>query len=106
MILTQRDLKLLRAALLYWQQEMSPHGAECAAPYFDGPVADNGLSGEKAEDLRQQLGRCELRYGRCSADHTEMVDHRLCNSLEEAAQTHSMEQLIVATVLVKVELGR
>src|SRR5687767_14921607 len=34
-MLTSRDLATIRAALRYWREEVSIHGPEAAAPYFD-----------------------------------------------------------------------
>ncbi|MCA8990739.1 MAG: hypothetical protein KDA69_10050 [Planctomycetaceae bacterium] len=60
-ILEPADLALLRAALRFWRDEMSPH-AHLAGPYFepeDGPV-DAGC--ECTNRLLQILQAMQLRY--------------------------------------------
>ena len=59
-MLTPRHLATIRAALLYWQEEMCPHGSEVMQPYFEMEQREP-LSREEIAQLRAGLEQ-SLRY--------------------------------------------
>lgn len=65
-MLTKRHLALVRAALQYFDEEMSPHGLRVMRPYFDEPLAAEFAEGE-IQELRARLKDCVLAYVRYDA---------------------------------------
>lgn len=59
-MLTSREVATMRAALLYWRQEISPHGDEAASPYLEPPDV-RPLDIEEIDRLRVQL-HSQVRY--------------------------------------------
>ena len=59
-MLTPRHLATIRAALLYWQEEMCPHGATAMRPYLEPPDADP-LAADEVAQVRQAL-KTDVRY--------------------------------------------
>ena len=65
-MLTPGDLATVRAALLFWYEEMAPHGVEIMQPYFDSPEAEP-LSAEEVSRLRERFVPSAARYALYSA---------------------------------------
>jgi len=63
-LLTKRHLAIIRAALKFFDEEMSPHGPDVARPYFEEPL-ERGLEAEEVGLLRELLQTVELRYLCC-----------------------------------------
>ena len=55
-MLTERQVATLRAALLYWQEEMCPHGELGMQPYLESPGLEP-LSAAETAELRDRLNR-------------------------------------------------
>jgi hypothetical protein len=53
-MLTPRHVATLRAALLFWQEEMCPHGQEAMQPYLESSGLEP-LSEEETADVRDRL---------------------------------------------------
>ena len=51
----------IRAALLYWQEEMCPHGEEVRLPYLDAAITAS-LSAQEVADLRSRFTPAGVRY--------------------------------------------
>lgn len=62
-MLADRELATIRAALAYWRDEMTPHGVEPQAPYFDQKRPDP-LSEADIERLRERLRDDVVQYAR------------------------------------------
>jgi len=56
-------LALIRAALQYFDEEMSPNGFEVMRPYFEEPPASEVTDGE-IRTLRERVRNCTLAYVR------------------------------------------
>jgi hypothetical protein len=67
-MIAERDLATTRAALAYWRDEMSPHGLDAQAPYFDDEGA-NPLTGDEIDRLREGLRTASLRRARFVGPH-------------------------------------
>lgn len=65
-MLTKNHLVLIRAALQFFDEEMSPHGVRVMRPYFDEPLSTEFAEGE-IRQLRERLKNCALGYVRCNA---------------------------------------
>lgn len=68
MILTAEQVTVIRAALQFWEEEMSPHGLDAGRGYFDAEVTEASVSCEAIRNLRRQLQLCDLSYLQISAD--------------------------------------
>jgi hypothetical protein len=66
-MLTRMDLAVLRAALKFFDEEMTPHGRETAQPYFDQRLP-TGFDLRGVSDLRRRLRSCRQRYLICDAN--------------------------------------
>ena len=63
MILTHDQLTIIRAALQFWAEEMTPHDADASRGYLDQHVADASLTRKAITRLGRDLQTAELRYG-------------------------------------------
>jgi hypothetical protein len=98
-LLTPRNLTLLRAALKYFDEEMSPHGLDTAAAYFDEPM-EPALSPAEIRALREYLAQCEVKYVLCAQDGSRIQNDQLTNTLEAAqALTAPLPGTIAAVLL-------
>ena len=99
-MLTTRHLAVIRAALKFWDEEMSPHGTAAFTGYADEPIVGGELTSSDVTHVRKQLDRIELRYAVCDEDVTELIGGQLFETAEEAESAqHSRVERIV-TVLV------
>ena len=89
-MLADRELATIRAALAYWRDEMTPHGIEPQAPYFDqeGPEP---LSGGEIEQLRARLREDVVQYAR-TVDARSL---RLLSRQEAVAAASAGENLLL-----------
>ena len=72
-MLTLRELATLRAALLFWKEEMCPHGEQVMQPYFDGLTVES-LSAIEVEQLRSRLEPALVRYAQFDKLNQKLVD--------------------------------
>lgn len=97
-MLTWRELATLRAALLFWKEEMCPHGEQSMQPYFDGPAVEP-LSASEVDQLRAQLDPALVRYAQLDVATLQLVGGPLLTTPEEALLTWG-KAAHVATVLL------
>ena len=97
-MLTSRHLVLLRASLTFFDEENSPHGQKVISMYLDEPLDPVPTPSDVAE-LRTLIQKCQLRYVRCDATLTQLIDDRLYSSIEEAERRLTDQNERVATVL-------
>lgn len=64
---TRIDLAVMRAALKYFDEEITPHGLKAARPYFDVALPP-GFELRQVIELRTRLEDCQLRYLICDSD--------------------------------------
>lgn len=97
-MLTPRHLATLRAALLYWQEEISPHEPAVAQPYLES--ADRTpLNTEEIAELRKKL-EVGIRYAIYDPSRQRLDDLELFAELEEVQQVAG--ELPIATVLLPI----
>jgi hypothetical protein len=96
-LLTSRHLALLRAAMTFFDEEMSPHGSQIMTPYLDEPLDPVPTASDVAE-LRTLIQNSQLRYVRCDATTTRLLDDRLYASMEaaERRRTDPNERVVTA----------
>ena len=94
----EQDLSVLRAAVQFWHEEMSPHGNSGLEAYFDVPTTGLDVVGV-AGQLRQRLHCCELRYAICNKRATRFLQTKVFQSQTDvrAAVTESAS---IATLLL------
>ena len=97
-MLTQDELTTIRAALLFWQEEICPHEPNIGRPYFDAPI-EEPLSAEAVSQLRSELSCENIRYGICKRDHSRISTPVLFKSWEKASK-QSNDSTVVATILL------
>lgn len=98
-MLTEQHLSVIRAALLFWDEEMSPHDPAIAAPYLDQPVGSGDWIKETVALLRQQFAVCRLRYVVCSWDGMSLQNDQIFGSLPNA-QMAATGSATVATLIL------
>jgi len=100
-LFTSRDLVVLRAALMFFDEELSTHGGGAYRPYFPkGPRPD--LRAEEVAGLRSRLKAARVRYLCCNAAGTQVVSKRLLPQLSSAKAMATAAGGRVVTVLVLV----
>jgi len=97
-LLTTRDLAIIRAALQFFDEEISPHGPEVAKPYFETPLEDD-LTAEEIGQLRELLQSTELSYVRCDQSRTHVLSQELLTFEKLQRIPHQSEEDF-ATVLL------
>ncbi len=100
MILNTKHLAVIRAALEYWDNEMSPHAPIVYTAYFDEPIGDGGWVSDAVTALRARLPTCRLRYVHCSPDASTLLSNRLFQTLDEFQHSVAQESALIATVLI------
>jgi hypothetical protein len=74
-MLTSNDLAVLRAALQFADEELSPHGPAAWQPYL--LEADVSSEDRDVSRLRAQFMTCRLRYALCARDGTALLSQQL-----------------------------
>lgn len=97
-MLTERNLRLIRAALMFYDEEMSPHGTETMNAYFDPPLEEPPSAAEIAE-LRSRLQNCRLRYAGCNAEATQLLSTTLDTVVEPVREIAAASRGQIACVL-------
>lgn len=82
-MLTTRELATVRAALLYWQEEMCPHPA-AMPPYFQVPLVQP-LTEAETIALRARFADEAVRYGVCDPPQGNVLG-QMYSSAELATQ--------------------
>lgn len=97
-MLSPDDLATVRAALLFWSEDMAPHGVEIMQPYFDAPDAEP-LSADDVSRLRDQLVHSAIRYALYSSNTNQLASLNLFPT-PGAADFSDAPDIRVATLLV------
>lgn len=81
-LLIPQHLEILRAALQFFDEEMSPHGVDAIANYVDlslyGPVTPQHI-----QHLRKMLDHCQLRYAGYDRRTLNLTSNSLFESQEQ-----------------------
>lgn len=97
-MLTLRDLVTIRAALLFWQEEMCPHGFAITQPYLDSPQI-RPLTAKGISRLRRQLQRRRVQYALYNPIHKRLATDRAFSSLA-IARKECKRPLVPVAVLI------
>jgi hypothetical protein len=98
-LLTKRHLAIIRAALQFFDEEMSPHGPEVARPYFEEPL-EGELEADEVEQLRELLRTVELRYVCCEGTRMTVSSQELLTFEQALNVEGSLNNGRLATVLL------
>ncbi len=99
MILNTKHVAVIRAALEYWDDEMSPHPPAVYTAYFTEPIGDGKWIKEAVTELRKQLLACRLRYILCLPDRASVATPLLFEGLDEVPKPYSKD--LIATALMR-----
>lgn len=97
-MLTTRHLAIIRAALLFFDEEMSPHGLEVASPYFEEPLEEE-LAIDEVRQLWELLATVELRYACCDTAGATVPSQDLL-TFEQAQDTPDLFDGCIASVFL------
>ena len=95
-MLTDRQVATMRAALLFWQEEMCPHDEATRQPYYDHPGVGS-LSNDEVSYLRDRL-ISDLRFALYDPAKHELHGPIVYNNRNEAEL--AAEGLKIATVIL------
>ena len=95
-MLTERQVATLQAALLYWQEEMCPHGESGMRPYLESPGLEPLSAAETAELCDQ------LKHNVCYAVYDSAKERLAGSELFQECQEAQLAagSLTVAAVLL------
>lgn len=97
-MLTKQHLAIIRAALQFFDEEMSPHDPDVARPYFEETLEEE-LTIDEVPQLRELLRTVELRYVCCDRIGTTVTSQELM-TLERALSLENSFHGRLATVLL------
>jgi len=101
-LLTKRHLAVIRAALRFFDEEMSPHGPDVSKHYFDEPL-ESDLTADEVRQLRELLRICELRYACCDRTGTSLIRQELLTTPEDVRNAMNISFGRIASVLLAPE---
>lgn len=93
-------MAVIRAALEYWDNEMSPHDPSIYTAYFDEPIGSGDWINDAVTELRQRLPTCRLRYILCSPDGDTLIDHLMYETLDQIPETSFTELNPIVTAVI------
>ena len=95
-----REWATIRAALLFWQEEMCPSGSTIMRPYYDVEVeVEESLGAEEVEGLRARLSESSVRYAAFDPATGRLASIELIVDAEEAIRL-SDDTSAIATVII------
>lgn len=98
-MLTERDLAVLEAALMFFDEEMTPHGPAASAPYF-GRTMVPPLGRDEVRRLRQRLRFLDLSYLCYEANTGRITSAFLFADAADAKASTRNSSALVGTVLL------
>ena len=93
-----RELATIRAALLFWQEEMCPSGSTIMQPYYDVAV-DEPLLADEITALRSKLGDSCVRYAAYDPASCRLATVELIADADEAVR-QAVDSGAIATMLI------
>ena len=99
-MLPRRHLSVIRAALRFWSEEMSPYDQRLIEAYCDRPDVDDDFPYREDVDwIAGNIDRMKLRFAVVSVDYSNVIHERLLDSAVAATQAMGTTRAEVAAVL-------
>ncbi len=98
-MLTAKDLALIRAALLFFQEENCT-GDRSSMKYYFGSGSCRGITAKTARELRQRLSKYQVRFTLIDLTTSRLITDRLYQSLPQAKRRINHRSHSVGTVLM------
>ena len=101
-MLKQHHLAIVRAALKYLDEEISPHGTEVLLHYLDEQNEASNATGDHIAEARDFFDSVELNYALVDSLGIYIESERLIPALSNQELSFLSDLSLLATVLVKV----
>lgn len=98
-VLNDDELMLIRAALRFWRDEMSPHDLRLLPDYFAGEEQQSLPESVGVTQLLERLENCRIRFVICDPDHEMVLHKQLFDSAANAKQNSANHVAIVTTLV-------
>ena len=105
MIITTEHLAVLKAALEFWDDEMSPHDPGVYTAYFQEPLESGEWVKEAVSFLRAGLPVCDLRYALLAESGLALAHPQLFATLEAALRGAAGTVRRIGTLLIRQDQG-
>jgi hypothetical protein len=104
-MLTAKDLALIRAALLFFQEENCT-GNRSAMKHYFGSDSCRGVTAKTVQELRQRLETCQLRFTVFDQNKSRTVTEKLYRSATRANcaiyyHSHSVAAVLLSPRILK-----
>lgn len=97
-MLTHDQLATVRAALLFWQEEICPHTPEVSLPYLDVATTEI-LSAEAVAELRSRFTSVDIRYVLINRHMNQLISRELFDNADDALQRGEGSAVIASVLL-------
>ena len=101
-MLKQHHLAIVRAALKYLDEEISPHGTEVLLLYLDEQKEVSDATADHIKEARDFFDSVELNYALVDSLAVYIESERLIPALSNQELSFQSDLSLLATVLVKV----
>ena len=98
-MLTAKDLALIRASLLFFQEENCTGDSSVMQHYF-GRNSCRGITTETIRSLRERLHCCQLRFVLVTGDGLQLASDRIYRTAQRAERSGNSSQFIVGSLLI------
>ena len=102
-MLKQHHLAIVRAALKYLDEEISPHGTEVLLHYLDEQNEASDATADHIVEVRDFFDSVELNYALVDSLGIYIESERLIPALSNQELSFQSDLSLLATVFVKVE---
>ena len=102
-MLKQHHLAVVRAALKYLDEEISPHGTEVLLHYLDEQNETSDATADHIVEARDFFDSVELNYAWVDSSGIYIESDRLIPAPTNSGQIFQSDLSLLATVLVKVQ---
>jgi hypothetical protein len=101
-MLTEKHLAIVRAALKFLDEEMSPSGIDALFHYLDSEGQSIGVSLDDLQDARQFFGAVDLSYVLVDSTGVAIESERLIAASSNAELSFQSDLSLLASVLVPI----
>ena len=102
-MLKQHHLAVVRAALKYTDEEISPHGIEILLPYLDEESKASNVTVEHIAETRAFFDNAELNYALVDSTGVMIESERLILASSSEDLNFQSDLSLLATVFIQVQ---